>query len=260
MSRFFLELAYNGGAYNGWQIQPNAPSVQQTLEQALSRLSRQEISIVGAGRTDTGVHAAYYVAHFDAENLSADSHWLYHLNAMLPKDIAVYSVAEVSDDLHARFGAKEREYKYFVAKQKSPFATGLSMRPIAAPDLEAMNRAAAYLLEVEDFTSFAKLHTDNKTNICHIVDARWVENDNFYIFVIRADRFLRNMVRSVVGTLLDVGRGKVTLDGFKEIVARQDRCAAGSSAPAQGLYLTDVVYDSSLFEAKYRDRPVIEMF
>lgn len=207
---------------------------------------------MGAGRTDTGVHAAYYVAHFDAGCIEVNGHLLYHLNAILPKDIAVYSWQRVSDDLHARFSARERAYRYYVLKHKSPFFHTLASRQVSSPDLAAMNRAAAHLLEVSDFTSFAKLHTDNKTNICDVVHTRWSESSDFYVFEIRANRFLRNMVRSIVGTLLDVGRGKLTYDDFVRIVSEQKRSSAGSSAPACGLYLTDVVYDSELFSPQYR--------
>ncbi len=259
MARYFLELAYNGASYCGWQIQPNAPSVQQSLQEALSKLLREEISVMGAGRTDTGVHAAYYVAHFDAQIEEIDQDKVYHLNAILPRDIVVYSAQRVADDTHARFSATERGYRYYISKRKSPFAGNLSMLYQRELDIAKMNHSAQELLKVSDFTSFAKLHSDNKTNICDVREAEWSENENFYIFAIRADRFLRNMVRSVVGTLVDVGRGKITHEQFMSAIEGKSRQLTGSSAPAHGLYLTDIVYDAQLFTPKFRSNELLRM-
>lgn len=247
--RYFVELRYNGGAYCGWQRQLQQPSVQQTLERALSTLLRQEIDVTGAGRTDTGVHALYYVAHFDcAAPLSDPRQVVYKANFLLPDDIALYSITPVPDEAHARFSAREREYRYFIEPYKNPFTRAVTWQYFVPLDVERMNVAAASLLEYEDFTSFAKLNSNNKTNICHIRRAEWrVREDGVLCFTIRADRFLRNMVRAVVGTLVDVGRGRYTPDDFREIVASRDLSRSSSGAPAQGLFLSDVVYPAELF-------------
>ena len=246
--RYFLELAYKGTAYNGWQRQNNAPSVQQTLEKALSTLMRKEISIVGAGRTDTGVHAAYYVAHFDTpDRINQENSFLYHLNGLLPPDIAIRSMQIVADDAHARFSATEREYEYHILTQKDPFRRDTSWQYYVPLDVERMNQAAAYLLDYSDFTTFSKLHSNNKTNLCKIYRAEWAQRGPELIFTIRADRFLWNMVRSIVGTLVNVGRGKMEVSAFKEAIEAQDRSRAGSSAPAQGLFLSNVRYPTDVF-------------
>ncbi len=251
MARFFLELAYNGARYSGWQIQPTAPSVQQTLEKALSVLLSQECSVVGAGRTDAGVHARYYVAHFDVFDFNypkvVASDFVYHLNCLLPYDIAVSSVREVKPDAHARFHAIEREYTYYILRHKNPFYRGLAASFFYPLDVNLMNEAASLLLKTKDFTSFARLHTDNKTNICRVTEAHWQEQEEWLTFTIRSDRFLRNMVRAIVGSLLDVGRGKTDITDFSAIIEAKNRCLAGSSAPAEGLYLTDVVYPPEIY-------------
>ncbi len=240
--RYFIHLAYNGANYCGWQTQPNLPTVQLTLEQALSTLLRQPIAIVGCGRTDTGVHASDFYAHFttgtaiDAEQLA------FKLNSFLPEDIAIFEIFGVRDNAHARFDATARTYQYHVSNRRLPFKQGLYSRIYYHPDLNLMNEGAKLLMEYEDFTSFAKLHTQVKTNICHLSVAQWEEREDEWVFTIRSNRFLRNMVRSVTGTLLDVGRGKLTLEGLREIVERKDRCAAGVSMPPQGLFLTRVEY------------------
>ena len=250
--RYFIELSYDGAAYCGWQRQPNDPSVQQTLEQALSTLLREQVEVVGAGRTDTGVNASYYVAHFDAAQPIADtSSFAYHLNAILPRDIAVMSISQVADDAHARFGAVRREYRYRIEPAKNPFTRAYAWQYYATLNVEAMNEAAARLFDFEDFTSFAKLNSNNTTNICHIYEARWrVLDDGVLEFTIAADRFLRNMVRAIVGTLVDVGVGKLTPEGFAEIVAACDLSRSSGSAPAQGLFLNDVQYSPEVFERK----------
>ncbi len=246
--RYFLELSYLGKAYNGWQIQDNAPSVQQTLQEALSTVLRTPTSVVGAGRTDTGVHAIHYVAHFDSERPLEDSQrFCYHLNAVLPEDIAVCDVRYVRDDAHARFDAVEREYKYYVSPHKDPFRREVTYQLIMPLDLERMNEAAGMLLGQRDFTSFSKLHSGNKTNICRVTQARWQEQSDCYVFTVVADRFLRNMVRAIVGTLLDVGRGKLSVDEFRAVIDGCDRALAGTSAPPQGLFFTRVDYPDDVY-------------
>ncbi|MBQ9474574.1 MAG: tRNA pseudouridine(38-40) synthase TruA [Bacteroidales bacterium] len=248
MPRYFIHLAYNGANYCGWQRQPNLPTVQQTLEEALGTLLRQPIGIVGCGRTDTGVHASDFYAHFDCDdsNGAVDMDTIaFKLNSFLPADIAIYSIREVAPNAHARFDAVSRTYEYHVANRRLPFAQGLYCRIFYEPDIETMNRGAEVLMEYDDFTSFAKLHTQVKTNICHLSEAYWRKEGEQYIFHITSNRFLRNMVRSVTGTLLDVGRGKLDLDGLRRIVERRDRSAAGVSMPPQGLFLTKVVYPNT---------------
>ncbi len=242
--RYFAELSYKGTAYCGWQRQPNAISVQQTIEEALSTLLREDIDVVGAGRTDTGVHAVFYVAHFDtAREIAEPEKFVYHLNAILPEDIAFSRIYAVADDAHARFDATEREYRYYIHTRKDPFTKATSWQLTTPLDLEAMNEAAKVLLATEDFTTFAKLGSNNTNNICHIYRAEWVEIEcGMVVFIFRANRFLRNMVRAVVGTLVDVGRGKITPTEFAEIVASRDLSRSSSSAPAAGLFLTDVKY------------------
>ncbi len=244
MPRYFIHLAYNGANYCGWQTQPDLPTVQYTIEQALSTLLRQPIAIVGCGRTDTGVHASDYYAHFDAAELDTES-LTFKLNSYLPADIAIFDIRHVADNAHARFDATARTYQYHVSNQRLPFKQGLYSRIYFEPDLPLMNEGAKILMEYDDFTSFAKLHTQVKTNICHLSLAQWEKHDDEWVFTIRSNRFLRNMVRSVTGTLLDVGRGKLSLDGLREIIERKDRCAAGVSMPPQGLFLCKVEYSNT---------------
>lgn len=243
--RYFAELSYKGTAYCGWQRQPSAPSVQQTIEEALSTILRESVEIVGAGRTDTGVHAAFYVAHFDTSHPIANpAYFVYHLNALLPEDIAFGRIYEVDSEAHARFDATEREYRYYIEPRKNPFTRATSWQLTTPLDVNAMNRAAKVLLTTEDFTTFAKLGSNNTNNICHIFRAEWIEIEcGMLVFVFRANRFLRNMVRAVVGTLVDVGRGKITPEEFADIVASRNLSRSSSSAPAAGLFLTDVSYN-----------------
>ena len=246
--RYFLELRYDGAAYCGWQRQPDAPTVQQAIEEALSKLLRHSVEIVGAGRTDTGVNASYYVAHFDTEAEFDTKQLLYKVNLVLPHDISIESVTPVPSDAHARFDAREREYTYYISTAKNPFrrhSAWINYQPL---DIERMNKAAKSLLEYSDFTSFAKLNSNNKTNICRIMVAEWVrEEGDILRFTIRADRFLRNMVRSIVGTLVDVGRGRYTVEEFRAIVEAKDLSRSSAGAPAQGLFLSDVVYPKEIF-------------
>jgi tRNA pseudouridine38-40 synthase len=248
--RYFIKLAYNGANYHGWQIQPNAPSVQQTINEAVSTILQQEINIVGCGRTDTGVHAKEFFAHFDlSEDISAERDDITRrLNHFLPKDISIFKIIPVDSDTHARFDAVSRSYKYIVSRRKDPFYKDFSYYVHDNLNIEKMNEAAETLFEFTDFTSFSKLHTQVKTNDCRIMQAQWEEKDHLLIFKITADRFLRNMVRAIVGTLLDVGRGKISTDDFKSIIESKNRSNAGYSVPAKGLFLTEVDYPPNIFK------------
>lgn len=239
-----MKLAYRGANFHGWQSQPNAVSVQSTIEDALTTIMRTPIKITGAGRTDTGVNARMMIAHFDVEQpLPSPDGLVKALNSLVGKDIAIYSISPVHDDAHARFDATSRTYHYYVHTDKSPFLYPLSWQAPANLNFELMNKAAEILLGIDDFTSFAKLHTDVKTNICNVTYAKWEQiSENQWMFVITADRFLRNMVRAVVGTLVDVGRGKITIQQFSDIISAKDRCAAGTSMPAHALFLWNVTY------------------
>ncbi|MCW3807677.1 tRNA pseudouridine(38-40) synthase TruA [Plebeiibacterium marinum] len=247
MSRFFLELAYNGKNYHGWQIQPNAISVQEVLNDCIGKMLREEINVVGCGRTDTGVHATYFVAHFDCDKKKIDGKQFCHkLNRFLPKDIAVYSLTKVDEEAHSRFSAISRTYEYHLVNNKNPFLQDSAYYLDVPLDFDLMNKAAEILFEYIDFTSFSKLHTDVKTNNCKIMYAKWEQKDGKWIFTIKADRFLRNMVRAIVGTLLEVGRGKMTLEGFRGIIEAGDRGVAGTSAPGHALYLVGVGYEDGI--------------
>ena len=246
--RYFLELRYDGAAYCGWQRQLDAPSVQQTIESTLSKLLRHSVEIVGAGRTDTGVNASYYAAHFDTDAEFDPKQLLYKVNLMLPHDISIESVTPVSSEAHARFDAREREYTYYISTVKNPFRRHSAWINYQQLDIAKMNEAAKLLLEYSDFTSFAKLNSNNKTNICRIMVAEWTcEEGGIIRFTIRADRFLRNMVRAIVGTLVDVGRGRYSVDEFRSIVESKDLSRSSAGAPAQGLFLSDVVYPKDIF-------------
>lgn len=242
--RYFIRLAYNGSDFHGWQIQPNAVSVQSTIEDALSILLRCKTPITGAGRTDAGVNAHEMFAHFDTDMPIADkSRFILSLNRLCGKKIAIYDIYDVADDSHARFDAVLRTYKYFVSFRKDPFLYPFSWFSPRRLDMEMMNRMAEILLHTDDFTSFAKLHSDAKTNICRVSEAFWQPlGEHGAVFTISADRFLRNMVRAVVGTLVDVGRGNLSEKDFIGIIKKKDRCAAGQSMPAEALFLWSVRY------------------
>ena len=241
--RYFIHLSYKGTHYHGWQIQPNGISIQEELTKALELILRQKINLTGAGRTDTGVHAKRMTAHFDVENPIVDlESFIARLNNLLPYDIAVSGLEQVASDAHARFDAISRTYQYYLTTKKDPFSNEFAIRITRPLDFEAMNRAAAVLFEYTDFTSFSKLHTDVKTNHCKIIKAHWEQKGDYWVFTIQADRFLRNMVRAIVGTLIEVGRKKISVDDFRMIIEKKDRCAAGTSAPAQGLFLVEVEY------------------
>ena len=241
--RYYIQLSYKGTNYVGWQFQPNGLSVQQCLEKAFSVILREDIKITGAGRTDAGVHAKFFIAHFDSENpLIDESKVVYSLNNYLDQDISVRRIYRVNDNAHARFDAISRSYEYRLCLVKDPFEREFSYFVKSTPDIDLMNQAVKILYEYSDFTSFSKLHTDVKTNNCRISFAEWSREGNIIIFRITADRFLRNMVRAIVGTLLDVGNGKISIDDLRKIIESKDRSAAGYSVPAHGLYLVDIKY------------------
>ncbi len=241
--RYFIELSYNGTHYHGWQYQPNAASVQETLHKALSTILKTTIDLTGAGRTDTGVHARQMFAHFDFNDPIDSPKLVYQLNSYLPKDIAVYQIHEVHEDAHARFDAKKRTYEYHIHQQKDVFENETSWYYQNPLDLDKMNAACKLLFDHTDFECFSKVHTDVNTFDCKIYEAHWKQNGNQLVFTIAADRFLRNMVRAIVGTMVNIGLGKITLADFTAIIESKDRNRAGFSVPAHGLYLTQIEYD-----------------
>lgn len=241
--RYFIYLSYDGTEYHGWQIQPDAISVQGEIQRCLSTILRRETLIVGAGRTDTGVHARYMAAHFDSDEQIDCQQLAFRLNRILPPDIAIHDIAQVRDDLHARFSATSRTYRYYIHTRKSPFNRKYSLETHYTLDFEKMNCAGEYLLSVTDFASFCKAGSDVKTTFCKVTTAKWVEMEpGCWYFEITADRFLRNMARAVVGTLVDVGRGRLTLDEFKQVVNSKKRTEARESMPARALFLENVTY------------------
>ncbi len=243
--RYFIKLAYNGTNYHGWQTQPNAVSVQETLEKALSLLLKNKIEIVAAGRTDSGVHAKEMFAHFDFEESIDGDYWIPKLNSYLPKDIVIYSIFEVNAEAHARFDAIERSYEYHIHSTKDVFINELSWYHFYPLNLEKMNQASKILLEYTDFECFSKVNTDVFTFNCKIKNAIWQQNENQLIFTITADRFLRNMVRAIVGTMINIGQGKIEPEHLRTIIESKNRSQAGFSAPAHGLYLTQILYPYS---------------
>ncbi|MGS2763214.1 tRNA pseudouridine(38-40) synthase TruA [Sinomicrobium sp. M5D2P9] len=240
--RYFIELSYHGKGYHGWQQQPNAITVQETIEKSLSLLLREPVSITGAGRTDTGVHARQMFAHFDTDTGISAAELVYKLNSLLPGDIAIYRIFEVENEAHARFDATSRTYEYWINPLKDPFLAGLSFYYRHPLDLEKMNSAAGILLGHKDFQCFSKSKTDVKTYFCTIESALWERKEGKLVFTITADRFLRNMVRAVAGTLLQVGQGKLQKENVKKILESKNRSEAGASVPAHGLYLTKIQY------------------
>lgn len=241
--RHFIKFAYNGTHYHGWQTQPNAVSVQETLTKAISTILGETIELMGAGRTDTGVHAREMYAHFDLEKDFDASHLVHKLNSFLPKDIAVFEIIPVHAEAHARFDAKKRTYQYHIHTFKDVFQTELSWYNPQKLDVELMNQAAQILLKHTDFECFSKVHTEVNTFNCQIFEAYWTQQNHELIFTISADRFLRNMVRAIVGTLINVGLQKITLEDFENIIQSKNRSEAGFSVPAHGLYLTEIEYD-----------------
>lgn len=246
MPRFFIQLAYDGSNYHGWQIQPKANSVQEEIQNALSKLHGNErIEVVGCGRTDTGVHARQYFLHTDLPQNWDPQQLVFKLNRMTPPDISFSKAWELHSDLHARFDASRRTYRYFINREKDPFVREQSWYVHQDLDLTAMNHAAKHLLGVQDFSSFAKAHTDVKTNICEVFTAEWFETANGHYFEISANRFLRNMVRAIVGTLVEVGLGKIKASELAGIIAAQNRSEAYVSVPAQGLFLWGITYEKA---------------
>ncbi len=248
-TRYFIFISFKGTAYHGWQIQPNAVTVQKILDDALSVVLNEKITTTGAGRTDAGVHAMMFCAHFDAlsDDLTSRNNLIFKFNRYLPDDISVYSLRKVFPDANARFSALSRTYKYFITRTKDPFFNTSSWYIYGNVELTAMNEAAQLLIGHSDFTSFSKLHSDTKNNICKIYKALWEEVDNRLVFTIKADRFLRNMVRAIVGTMIEIGSGKKNLIEFEEIILAKDRCRAGKSAPAKGLFLENIEYPAQIY-------------
>lgn len=247
--RYFIYISYKGTSYHGWQVQPNSPTVQKTLDEALSVVLNEKVSTLGAGRTDTGVHALFFCAHFEStrSSLDSDNKLIFRLNCYLPEDISVSSIRKVHADANARYSAISRTYKYFISRTKDPFFNNSSWYLHGDINLSKMNEACNVLLKHSDFTSFSKLHSGAKTNICCIYYANWEEQENRIVFTIRADRFLRNMVRAIVGTMIDLGTDKIGLEKFEDIILQKDRCKAGKSAPAKGLFLTEIEYPDEIF-------------
>lgn len=243
MNRYFIEISYNGSDFFGWQRQPKQISVQEEIEDVLSKIhSNQPISVVGCGRTDTGVHAKQYFLHVDLDEKIVDEQFVFKLNRMLPNSIVVHSIEKVNDQKHARFDAKKRTYRYFIHQKKDAFINDFSWHLPLDVNIDEMNIAAGFLVGQKDFTSLSKLHTDVKTNICTVYSAEWVEDKDQIYFEISADRFLRNMVRATVGTLIDVGTGKLASHDILKILDAKDRQAASMSVPAHGLFLWQIEY------------------
>lgn len=241
-NRFFIQISYKGSRYHGWQIQNNAITVQEEMQKALSTLLQEDIEITGAGRTDTGVHASYMIAHFDSKQNPEDELLWGKLNRFLPDDISIDWIQNMHSDAHARFDALSRTYTYLVTRKKNPYLKDLSHYVYGDINIEKMNQAADYLKTYHDFTSFSKLHSNNKTNLCQIINAQWTDHYPYLIFSITADRFLRNMVRSITACMLDIGREIITPERIKEILEAKDRQLATKTAPAEGLYLSDIKY------------------
>lgn len=252
MQRYFLQLSYKGTAYHGWQVQENTPhTVQQVLNEKLSMVLNEPIQVTGCGRTDTGVHAKDYYAHFDTTKtdlISNHDKWIYKLNSVLPNDIAVYQLIEVGPEASTRFDATSRTYEYWISRQKNPFMIDAANFISSPLNLDAMNNASKILLEYTDFSCFSKSNTQTFTNNCKIKEAFWKEEDNCIVFTITADRFLRNMVRAIVGTLLEIGEGKTKIEDLKSIIESKNRSNAGASVPACGLYLTKIKYPTQLIK------------
>jgi tRNA pseudouridine38-40 synthase len=248
-TRYFIFISYKGTSYHGWQIQPNSVTVQKILDEALSVILNEKISTIGAGRTDAGVHAIFFCAHFDSisPDLLTTGNIIFRLNQFLPADISVNSLKEVVPDANARFSAVSRTYKYYISRIKDPFFNNSSWYLHGNIKIRSMNEACQILFKHSDFTSFSRLHSGAKSNICTIYEASWEESDNRLVFTIKADRFLRNMVRAIVGTLVEIGFEKMDLREFENIILAKDRCKAGKSAPAKGLFLVDIEYPEEIF-------------
>jgi tRNA pseudouridine38-40 synthase len=243
-------LAYNGKNYNGWQVQPGMPTVQGELNQKLSLVLKEPINVIGAGRTDSGVHASYFVAHFDCsrDGLHQEANFLFKINEFLSKDIVIHTIQKVNPGSHARFSAISRTYKYYITRLKDPFRYPTALHLHGSIDMPGMKKASELLLEHTDFTAFSKMHSDNKTTICHIYQAEWTEKENELIFTIKADRFLRGMVRLLVGGLIEVGQGKKTVGDFRMILESGNRNKTRHTVPAKALFLTSIGYPTEVFK------------
>ncbi len=249
LHRFFLQLAFDGTNYHGWQRQPKGNTVQETLQRQLSFLLKQQITLTGCGRTDTGVHAKDFYAHFDIDTLNpfTNKSLVEALNHTLPSDIVIFNIFPVKNDAHARFSATWRTYRYYISTRKDPFNRPYRWFRFHAADVDRMNQAASLLINVQDFTSFAKLHSNQTNNLCKVTEAFWIKNQHEIIFTITANRFLRNMVRAIVGTLWDVGRGRFTIEDVQRLIEMKNRSQAGASVPASGLFLEKVEYPNEIF-------------
>jgi tRNA pseudouridine38-40 synthase len=249
VKRYFIKLAFKGTEYHGWQIQPNSLTIQEVMNNALTTILREKINVIGAGRTDTGVHASCFYGHFDLQekDIEDKNHVVFKLNTFLPKDIAVYDILPVKNKAHSRFDALSRTYRYYLTKIKNPFKREYSYFLYHKVDVRKMNEACAILFEYSDFTSFSKSNTQVKTNLCDIYYAEWAEDSEEIRFTIQANRFLRNMVRAIVGTMLDVGRDKLSLNEFRQIIESKNRSKAGYSVPPNGLFLENIEYPSHIF-------------
>lgn len=250
IKRYFIKISFNGKNYFGWQIQKNACSVQALINDALSKILREDIKVTGAGRTDAGVHAREYYAHFDCQDISekfSTGDLIYKLNSFLPKDISVMDFIPVKEDSNARFDAISRTYCYYISTKKNPFNTDFSYNVNSKLDIVSMNEACEVLKEYKDFSCFSKSRTQTKTNNCKIFSAKWVYDDETLKFIITADRFLRNMVRAITGTMLDIGYGKININDFRKIIEGKNRCDAGYSVPANGLFLEKIEYPEDIF-------------
>jgi tRNA pseudouridine38-40 synthase len=249
LTRYFIFISFKGTSYHGWQLQPKAITVQKILDEAMTMILGEKISTTGAGRTDAGVHAHFFCAHFDSmsPDLTRKKNFVFRVNRFLPDDISVTGIRKVLPDANARFSAISRTYKYYISRVKDAFGDDTSWFIHGELDIEAMNRASGILLNHTDFTSFSRLHSDNKTNICKIYYAGWELSGNRLIFTIKADRFLRNMVRAIVGTMIEAGRSRIDPEGFERIIVSKNRSSAGMSAPAKGLFLISIEYPEEIF-------------
>lgn len=249
LTRYFIYISFKGTSYHGWQVQPKAVTIQKILDGAITVILGEQISTTGAGRTDAGVHARVFCAHFDSRypDLARRKNLIFRLNRFLPDDISVTEIKKVLPDANARFSAISRTYKYYISRVKDPFNVATSWFIHGDLDVEAMNKASKILLNHSDFTSFSRLHSDNKTNLCKIYSAEWELCGNNLIFTISADRFLRNMVRAIVGTMIEAGRSRISPEDFERILESRNRSSAGMSAPAKGLFLTSVEYPEEIF-------------
>jgi tRNA pseudouridine38-40 synthase len=247
MSRFFIEIKYDGTNYHGWQIQNNASSVQEEINKAFSTILQEKIEVVGAGRTDAGVHAHQLFAHFDIEKEFENEKTLFKINKFLPEDISCTAITKVVDEAHARFAATARTYEYWISSNKNPFLQNRAHYLPYSLNLDLMNKAAQDLLNYTDFSCFSRSKTDTFTNDCDITFAHWEQKNDCLVFTITANRFLRNMVRAIVGTMLEIGQHKIEISDLKNIIESKNRANAGTSAPAHGLYLTEVKYPQEVF-------------